>query len=296
MLSAPRDPAQSHRPRRVVGRAAAHGAQAARCRRRQDRLSGRARRRPCRPRRTIGSSTSSPPAGSRCASSTIRPPRAPTSPASARAPANPISLARAGYWHGRAAEALGSAETRRARITRRRRALPRPITASSPAPGSGSRTSCWRRRRDARAGRNARPARVVRALEILYAIDERDLIATRAGRPRRAVDDVGGAGGARRGRRPPPGRARHAAARQGGARARPAARPLRVPDRRHPGYARSARGSSRRWSTPSPARRARSIRPTGLERPRHGPDAGDAGRRALRRQALRRAPSTTSAC
>ena len=49
---------------------------------------------------------------------------------------NPISLARGAYWMGRAAEACGRA-SRRAAITRRRRATRPPITARSRAPSSG---------------------------------------------------------------------------------------------------------------------------------------------------------------
>ena len=70
---------------------------------------------PRSPARTITApSTSSPPAGSRCASSTI--------PATAlthfakigQGNSNPITLARAGYWQGRAAEALGRKDEARA--------------------------------------------------------------------------------------------------------------------------------------------------------------------------------------
>ena len=53
---------------------------------------------------------------------------------------NPITLARSDYWQGRAAEALGRGRMR-APITRRRRAIPPPITASCPARGLGSTTS-----------------------------------------------------------------------------------------------------------------------------------------------------------
>jgi len=62
---------------------------------------------------------------------------------------NPITLARAGYWQGRAAEAMGE-ETKRARTTRRRHATPRRITARSRVRDSATRTSCCARRRKPR--------------------------------------------------------------------------------------------------------------------------------------------------
>ena len=95
---------------------------------------------PFRARTTIAPSTSSPPAGSRCASSTIRATALPISPGSARATAT-RSRSRAPAT-GRAAPPRRSGATaRRARITRRRRATPPPITARSPARGSATRRS-----------------------------------------------------------------------------------------------------------------------------------------------------------
>ena len=69
----------------MVDRAPAGRPQAARHRRRQDRLRGRARRGAAEPGATTTPSTSSRPAGSRCASCTIRRPRRSISPASPRA-------------------------------------------------------------------------------------------------------------------------------------------------------------------------------------------------------------------
>ena len=54
------------------------------------------------------------PAGSRCATSTIPRRRARISPISTTAQSNPIVLARANYWRGRAAEAIGAKDEMRA--------------------------------------------------------------------------------------------------------------------------------------------------------------------------------------
>ncbi len=97
---------------------------------------------------------------------------------------NPITLARAGYWQGRAAEALGRNDEARAhyeaaarystayygQIARARLGHKDIVVRPPPEPD----------RREARAR-----LEVVRAIELLYAIDERDLIAGVAGRPRR---------------------------------------------------------------------------------------------------------------
>ena len=99
---------------------------------------------------------------------------------------NPITLARAGYWQGRAAEALGR-RRRGARALRGGRALLhrllRPDRARAARPQGHRR--CARRRNPRRI---ARRLEVVRAIELLYAIDERDLIAGLAGRSRRTLD------------------------------------------------------------------------------------------------------------
>jgi soluble lytic murein transglycosylase len=89
---------------------------------------------------------------------------------------NPIALARAGYWQGRAAEAMGRREEARAhyeaaarystayygQIARARVGRTDLVLRPPPEPAS-----------DRRAGRRD----VARAIELLYAIDERDLVA-----------------------------------------------------------------------------------------------------------------------
>ncbi len=169
-------------------------------------------------RRTTAPSINSPPAGSRSVFSTIPRPRSPISP-DRNGTSNPIALARAGYWQGRAAEALGRRDEARTQyqaaarystayygqIARARLGLksshcaPRPLRRRT-APGSRScaRSSCSTRSRSA-TGRDLAADLGERASDaaVLAAIAE--------------VDD------AKR-------RARHAAARQARARARPAAR------------------------------------------------------------------------
>ena len=90
---------------------------------------------------TIAPSTSSWPAGSRCASCTIRATAYAHFAKIAESSENPISLARGAYWTGRAAEALQQARRRRSSATRRPRAIRPPITARSPAPRPGSASS-----------------------------------------------------------------------------------------------------------------------------------------------------------
>ncbi len=176
---------QAARPRRMVDRAPADRPQAARHRRRQDRLSGRARRRaagqgelPRRARvhRRLDRAALPQRSGDRARR---------TSPRSPQGTDNPISLARADYWQGRAAEALG-------RKQRGARALPGggallrpPITARSRAPGSASANSRCAAPPALPPTRAALRLEVVRAVELLYAIDERDLVVPLAGRSRR---------------------------------------------------------------------------------------------------------------
>jgi soluble lytic murein transglycosylase len=90
---------------------------------------------------------------------------------------NPISLARAGYWRGRAAEALGRADEARAyyqtaarystayygQLARAKLGLAEIVVAPPPLPSPAKRAALTR-------------IDVVRAAEILYAIDERDLV------------------------------------------------------------------------------------------------------------------------
>jgi soluble lytic murein transglycosylase len=90
---------------------------------------------------------------------------------------NPISLARAGYWRGRAAEALGHAQEARAhyewaarystayygQLARAKLGLAEITLAPAPLPPRDKRAALTR-------------VEVVRAAEILYAIGERDLV------------------------------------------------------------------------------------------------------------------------
>ena len=179
-----------------------------------------------------GSSAISWRAGSRCASSTIRPPPRPTSPASR------TSAAIRPRWRART---TGSAAWRKPRSGREARARYQAAASAS--------ASYYGQLARARLGLTAlalapppaTPAKgeaqrleLVRALEILYALNERPLaIALMAGagggRRRRHAVRARRAGAAVR------GRPRHAAHGQGRPGSRPAARPLRVSDRRRPG-------------------------------------------------------------
>ena len=143
---------------------------------------------------------------------------------------NPITLARAGYWQGRAAEALGRKDEARGHYE----AAARYSTAyyGQIARARLGHKDIVLRPPPARHDTTAR-LELARAIDLLYAIDERDLIAGAAGRSRRTLLGYGGARGAGRSRQPPQGRARHAAPGQGSARARAAVRPLCLSDRRH---------------------------------------------------------------
>jgi soluble lytic murein transglycosylase len=90
---------------------------------------------------------------------------------------NPISLARAGYWRGRAAEAMGRTDEARGhfqaaarystayygQLARAKLGLPEIVVAPSPLPPPAKRAALAQ-------------IEVVRAAEILYAIGERDLV------------------------------------------------------------------------------------------------------------------------
>src|SRR5205807_1972191 len=91
---------------------------------------------------------------------------------------NPIALARAGYWQGRAAEVLGRKEEARTHFE----AAARHSTAyygQIARARLGHKDIALRPPPEAPADRREALARleVVRAIELLYAIDERDLIA-----------------------------------------------------------------------------------------------------------------------
>ena len=93
--------------RRVVAHTTPAGAQAARPRPVPGRLRRRAYRGACRPTTTTAPNSISCRAGSRCATSTTRRRRASTFAHIDEGSADPIVLARANYWRGRAAETLG---------------------------------------------------------------------------------------------------------------------------------------------------------------------------------------------
>ena len=183
------------RRRRVVDRAPPPRPQAARHRRAEARLRGRRAITPAK-RRRCASRPSSTPAGSRCASSTNRRGRGRTSPRAAAIASTPISIARAAYWQGRAAEAAGAARRSDALLRASAASTPPPITASSPAPGSGIADLPVRRARDGRTAPAFEQRRPRRRRACCYEADARDLAlplysdlaqaADRPARPRRA--------------------------------------------------------------------------------------------------------------
>ena len=260
MLAAPSTPAVLHRHRRMVDRAPAGRAQAARCRRAcRPPIASRAKA-PRRPRRTRASSRTSPPAGSRCASSTIRPPPTSISPRSRRRHASD---------HARARRLLAGPHGGGARPERRgTHALssgaqyPTAYYGQIGARGSAAANCVCRPPEpspDARA--TLVKLEVVRAVELLYAIDERDLVVSFAADLAERADRSGRAGGARRGRQRAINDARTMLLIGKGALAR--GLPFEAyafPTVGLPHFRRSARRSTSAWSTRSRARKARSIR------------------------------------
>ena len=239
-----------------------------------------------RPRRIIASSSNSPPAGSRFAFCTSRPPRSPHFAKIADGVSNPITLARSCYWQGRAAEAMGQQAGGAQPFTRRRRAIRPPITASSP--GRGSASTKLRSRTLPEPPAEQRTLEIARALEMLYAVDERDLVAVDRGRSRRQGDRYRRAGGARRDRGAAQRCARDAADRQGRARPRLSVRTLRVSRFRRAGLPadRPAGRAVRRLFDRPPGKRLQS--PGRLQRQCDRPDAGHAGGRPRHRQEIQR--------
>ena len=170
---------------------------------------------------------------------------------------NPTALARAGYWQGRAAEAAGRAQEARAAYTR----------------AAEQSTSYYGQLARAKLGLpqielNGAPAgrggierlEIVRAVQLLYQLDEREIAIPIFGRPRRERRSrrAGGAGrtGVAQWRR-----ARDAAARQGRPQPRAAVRFLRLSGERDSAVQADRAGSrARASSTPSPGRKAPSIR------------------------------------
>ena len=141
---------------------------------------------------------------------------------------NPIVLARANYWRGRAAEAS-------ARRMRCGRAMKRPPAIPTAYYGQLARAKLGRDRIDLRApspvlasaDASATDERV-RAAEMLYEIGERDVVLYFAADLGEQSSDVAAARSARRAHRPPQRRPRDAAGRKALARPRTAARPLRL--------------------------------------------------------------------
>ena len=179
---------------------------------------------------------------------------------------NPITLARAGYWQGRSAEAMGRRDEARAHYE----AAARYSTAYY---GQIARARLGHKDLVLRPPPEPAPDRarleVARAIELLYAIDERDLIAGS-----RTLERHRRARGNRRGRRPSKGRTRHGAVGQVGARARTPARTLCLSDLRHSRLSadrtddRTGRGLRHRPP-------GEHVQPAhGFKRARHGLDAG----------------------
>ncbi len=172
-------PGRAGRSRSMVGGAAPAGAQAARRRRSAAPPTAWRATPPRRRRATTASTSISPPAGSRCASCTIRRPPPPISRTSRKAPSIRMRWRAAAI--GKGARPRPWASARRPRpITRWRRNTPRPITASWRARGWGSPSSaCADRRRSRRRSSSVLDnLEVVRAAEILYALNERDMLAS----------------------------------------------------------------------------------------------------------------------
>ena len=181
---------------------------------------------------------------------------------------NPIVLARANYWRGRAAEALGD-----------KAAMQAGFEAAARYP-----TAYYGQLARARLGRDAIELRApspalasadgaapvderVRAAEMLYEIGERDVVLYFAADLGEQSTDVAAARSARRTHRPPQRCPRDAAGRQARARPRAGARPLRIPDHRHSRSTprsprRSSAASSIRWRAPrAPSTSATNRRP-----------------------------------
>ena len=90
---------------------------------------------------------------------------------------NPTVLARANYWRGRAAEALGQTTMRCAPAMKRPRAIRPPITASSRAPRLGRDQIELRPPSPVLASADASATdERVRAADMLYEIGERDVV------------------------------------------------------------------------------------------------------------------------
>ena len=202
---------------------------------------------------------------------------------------NPISLARGAYWLGRAAEALKRTQEARThyqeaaryptayygQIARAKAGLGELTLNPFPALSSEQRAQATR-------------SDVVRAPELLYAVDARDLAQAAMADLGDKSNDIADAGDAGRADRQVQRRPRHAAGRQARARARPCARSRRLPDHRRAGLHadRAAGRAGDRLFDRAPGKLVQSQ--DRLERQRARPDAGHPAGRPLRRQEVQR--------
>ena len=176
---------------------------------------------------------------------------------------NPISLARGAYWSGRAAEAMHKDQEAQAALPGGGALSDRLLRPDRPRQGRASASlSCNPFPALSSADRSrAMSSDIVKAAELLYAVEARDLAWTmmadlgdKSTDVATLVRDVGAD-------REIPRRPRHAADRQACAGARLRARPRRLPDARRAGlHRRSGRRSSPPSSIRSCGRKAGSIR------------------------------------
>ena len=236
-------------------------------------------KRRCPARTIIARKASSPPAGSRCASSTTRPRRSRTFAKIGQANDNPIALARSGYWQGRAAEALGRKDEARAHYETAAR-------YSTAYYGQIARARLGHKDIAVRPPPAPGPAHleVVRLVEILYALEERDLVAgLGADLGERSNDAAGLAAIAEVMAHNHDARAMLLLGKARG-RAWPAARPLRIPHDRPAGIPPHRPGDRARGRLRDRAP-GKHVQPAhGVDRQGDGPDAGDAGGREIHRE------------
>ncbi len=279
----------------MVDRAPADRAQAARRRRRHAPPTGSRATRRCRTGKIIASSSQftagwialrflNDPA---TALGAFRPHRA-------RASTNPITLARAGYWQGRAAEALGRKDEARAHYEAAARYPDRLLRPDRPRAARPRGPRAARRRPTRRFDRRSKSCA---PSNCSTPSSERDLVAGALADLGDRSSDVGRAGRARRNRRPrtmTPAPCCCSARPRSGAACRSSTTPSR------PSACRTTRAIgpavepalvyaiARQESTFNQRDR--------LERAGDGPDAGDAGGGQIHRQEVQRRPSTRSGC
>ena len=194
---------------------------------------------------------------------------------------NPTALARAGYWQGRAAEAAGRAQEARAAYTRA-------AEQSTSYYGQLARAKLGLPQIELNGalprGRGAERLEIVRAVQLLYELDEREIAIPifadmgENGDP----EALAGLGEVDRAQWRCP---RHAADGQGRAQSRPAVRPLRLPGQRH-SIVQADRAGGRAEHRLRDRAAGKRVQPGGgLAGAGLRPDAGDPGRRALCLQA-----------